>query len=311
MGKRLTIMVVPDRTSRIRRFRVSRAILWTLTTFLLLVVGAVTALSLYCYHVLDKRNENEHLKRDNVNLRGELLFIHQKVAGVQAILDRIQRFDTKLRTITRLNDPKRHLAVGPFDVRKPAGVDVGEPGVIDPVVLAIGERPQMAIELLGKRLDQLVAEAERREGSIRQLEIYLRGQKVRLASTPSIWPSRGWLTSTFGTRVDPYTGKRTMHSGIDIANQEGVPIAAPARGLVTFAGNSGGFGSVIVLDHGYGIRTRYAHLSEMAVRVGDRVDRGDRIGRIGNSGRSTGPHLHYEVEINGVCENPMNYILED
>jgi len=187
----------------------------------------------------------------------------------------------------------------------------GEPGVIDPVVMAISERPQMAIGLLGRRLDELIAEAERREGSIRQLETFLRGQKVRLASTPSIWPARGWLTSSFGTRIDPYTGKSTMHRGIDIANQEGVPVMAPARGVVTFAGNSGGFGNVIVIDHGYGMRTRFGHLSEIAISVGDRVDRGDRIGRIGNTGRSTGPHLHYEVEINGVAENPMNYILED
>ena len=132
-----------------------------------------------------------------------------------------------------------------------------------------------------------------------------------MASTPSVWPTRGWLTSGFGSRHDPYTGKRTMHSGIDSANQKGVAVMSPARGTVTFAGSSGGFGKVIVLDHGFGMRTRFGHLSEISVRVGERVKRGDQIGKLGNTGLSTGPHLHYEVEVNGVCENPMNYILED
>jgi murein DD-endopeptidase MepM/ murein hydrolase activator NlpD len=213
--------------------------------------------------------------------------------------------------ITQLSDPKRHLALGPFDARGSASGTIEGAEGVDPLVRAIGENPQMAIGLLGQRLDELVSEAEKREGSIRQLETFLRGQKARLASTPSIWPSRGWVTSGFGTRVDPYTGKRTMHRGVDIANQPGVPVIAPARGVVTFRGTSGGFGKVIVLDHGYGIRSRYGHLEEYKVQLGDHLDRGDIVGTIGNTGRSTGPHLHYEVEVNGIAENPKNYILED
>lgn len=304
-------MIVPDSTSRVRRFRISRYSIVALFSFLFVLFATVALVSVYYYHIRMELVEGENLKKENVRLRNELVFIHEKVVSAQAIIDRVQRFDTKLRTITQLHDPKRHLGLGPFDIQKPTEIDGSEPGVIDPVILEIAEKPQLAIGLLGKRLDELTAEAQRREGSIRQLETYLRGQKVRLASTPSVWPSRGWLTSTFGMRIDPYTGKSTMHRGIDIANQEGVPIIAPASGVATFAGNSGGYGKVVVIDHGYGIRTRYAHLSEIALSIGDRVDRGDRIGRLGNSGRSTGPHLHYEIEVNGVNENPMNYILED
>lgn len=308
-------MVVPDGATHVRRYRFSsgsiKFAIWTLSVFLLLVLSGTVIGSLYLHHNYKKLQENQVLKQHNVQLRNELLMVHQKMAGAQAILDRVQRFDTKLRTITKLHDPGRHLALGPFDVQKPVEITAGQESVMDPVVLAISVQPQKAIGILGKRLDELISEAERREGSVRQLETYLRGQQVRLASTPSIWPTRGWLTSGFGVRKDPYTGKQTMHMGIDIANQEGVPVVATARGVVTFAGKSGGYGNVIVIDHGYGIRTRFGHLSEIAVGVGDHIDRGDRIGRIGNTGRSTGPHLHYEVEINGVAENPMNYILED
>jgi murein DD-endopeptidase MepM/ murein hydrolase activator NlpD len=309
MSNKLTIMIVPDSTSKVRRFRVARATLWAVVSVLALSVGAIVASSLYYCSVIDQLAENSRIKKENLALKNKLIFVHKKVASAQVILDRIQRFTTKLKTITNLNDSKRHLALGPFDTGN-TQVEIEELGVVDPVVLAISERPQMAIGLLGNRLDELTAEARQREGSIRQLETFLRGQKSRLASTPSIHPTRGWVTSRFGMRRDPYTGKQTMHRGLDIANQVGVAVVSPARGVITFAGLSGGFGNVIVIDHGYGIRTRYAHLSEIGVRTGIRVNRGDRIGSIGNSGRSTGPHLHYEVEVNGVCENPSNYILD-
>ena len=241
-----------------------------------------------------------------------MVALHEKVASIQTVIDRVQRFDTKVREITQLHDPKRHLlALGPIEEKNTFDGYSGGPEEVDPLVRAIGDNPQMAISLMAERLKELATEAEKREGSILQLEAYLRGQKARLATTPSIWPARGWVTSGFGTRTDPMTRKRTMHRGLDIANQPGVPVVSPARGVVTFSGTSGGFGKVIVIDHGYGIRTRYAHLGEIKIKVGDHSNRGDIIGTVGNTGRSTGPHLHYEVEVNGVCENPMNYILDD
>ncbi len=311
MSKRFTVMIVPDRTSTVRRFRVAKSALWIVAGFFFLLFAAVGLAAWHYTRIIHQIGENEELRQKNVALRDELLVLHEKVTSVQSILDRVQRFDTKLRAITHLQDPRRHLAMGPVDSTRSDGAAGVDPGVIDPLILSIGEQPHVAIGLLGQRLDGLVAEAERREGSIRELETYLREQRARLSSTPSIWPARGWVTSGFGMRQDPYTGKSTMHHGIDISNQPGVPVLAPAAGAVTFAGVSGGYGKVIVVDHGFGIRTRFAHLEEIVVAVGDRVDRGDKIGAIGNSGRSTGPHLHYEVELNGVSENPMNYILEE
>jgi len=311
MGKRYTVMVVPDRSSRVRRMRVSKRTLWGVTGFLFLLAAAILISALHYFSIVDQVRENSHLRQQNLELRNKLVNLHNKVASVQSILDRVQRFDTKLRAITQLSDPKRHLALGPYASRTTGESVFDSDGTVDPLVQAIGENPHLAVRLIGDRLDEVASEVEKREGSIRELETYLRGQKSRLASTPSIWPARGWVTSGFGTRVDPYTGKRVMHRGLDIANQPGMPVVAPARGVVVFNGISGGFGKVIVLDHGYGVRTRFGHLEEAKVNIGDHVDRGDIIGNIGNTGRSTGPHLHYEVEVNGVCENPRNYILDD
>jgi murein DD-endopeptidase MepM/ murein hydrolase activator NlpD len=132
-----------------------------------------------------------------------------------------------------------------------------------------------------------------------------------LASVPATWPARGWVTSDFGQRLDPYTAERLMHTGLDIAAEHGKPVYAPSDGTVVFAGPEGTYGNVMVIDHGYGIKSRYGHLAKILVKPGDRVKRGQEIAAIGNTGRSTGPHLHYEVRVNGLPQNPRKFILED
>jgi murein DD-endopeptidase MepM/ murein hydrolase activator NlpD len=130
-----------------------------------------------------------------------------------------------------------------------------------------------------------------------------------VSSTPSIWPTKGWLSSGFGYRISPFTGLREFHKGLDISNREGTKVIATADGVVTFAGKNGLFGDMIKIDHGHGIMTRYGHLEKMLIKRGDVVKRGDVIGLMGNTGRSTGPHLHYEVFLNGLPVNPKKYIL--
>jgi murein DD-endopeptidase MepM/ murein hydrolase activator NlpD len=163
---------------------------------------------------------------------------------------------------------------------------------------------------LGDRIDSLVGEAEKNERSLAELQRYFEDQKSLLASTPSIWPARGWVTSDFGARLDPNTAKRVKHNRMDITNPHGAPVIAPADGVVVFAGVEGAYGKVVVLDHGFGLKTRYGHLSEFHVERGERISRGQEIGAIGNTGRSTGPHLHYEVRVNGISQNPRKFILE-
>jgi murein DD-endopeptidase MepM/ murein hydrolase activator NlpD len=127
-------------------------------------------------------------------------------------------------------------------------------------------------------------------------------------ATPSIWPVAGWLTSTFGNRRDPFTGGSDFHPGLDISANRGDQILAPAIGTVSHAGWNGSYGNMVVIDHGYGILTKYGHLSSFAVMNGQQVNRGDVIGFVGSTGRSTSPHLHYEIWVNGKLTNPMRLL---
>jgi murein DD-endopeptidase MepM/ murein hydrolase activator NlpD len=131
---------------------------------------------------------------------------------------------------------------------------------------------------------------------------------VRANSSPNIWPVEGLVTGSFGERIDPFNGEGAFHNGVDISSAYGHAVMAPADGVVEFADFFGGYGRAVVLLHGRGISTRYGHLSGFAVAPGQRVHRGDIIGYIGLSGRSTGPHLHYEVRINDIPVNPHKYL---
>jgi murein DD-endopeptidase MepM/ murein hydrolase activator NlpD len=131
---------------------------------------------------------------------------------------------------------------------------------------------------------------------------------ARANSAPNLWPVEGRVTGSFGERLDPFNGEGAFHSGVDISTSYGCAIVAPADGVVTFADFMGGYGKAVMIDHGHAISTRYGHLSGFAVTAGQQVHRGDTIGYVGMSGRSTGPHLHYEVRINDTPVNPYKYL---
>jgi murein DD-endopeptidase MepM/ murein hydrolase activator NlpD len=152
--------------------------------------------------------------------------------------------------------------------------------------------------------------ANARELSLLELVEQLQDKHRHLASSPAIWPTKGWLTSRFGSRISPFTGRRQFHSGIDVAGRRGTDVVASARGVVKFAGKRGPLGNVVIIDHGYGVRTHYGHSDELFVKRGEEVERGQRIASLGNTGRSTGPHLHYSVEVAGKAVNPLNYIFD-
>ncbi|MBN2368859.1 MAG: M23 family metallopeptidase [Vicinamibacteria bacterium] len=159
-----------------------------------------------------------------------------------------------------------------------------------------------------QELDRTAADIE---GRSQQLHEYYADRKMMLASTPSVWPVRGYLSSNFGNRIDPFTGQRDFHPGIDVSTPVGTKVVAPADGIVVKCSHAGGYGNVLIINHGYGIITRYGHLDGFNVRVGQRVRRGDVIGFVGNTGRSTAPHLHYEVWVHDQAQNPIHYILDE
>jgi murein DD-endopeptidase MepM/ murein hydrolase activator NlpD len=295
-----SIIVVSDHSQAVRKFRLPREWLkkGAIGGGALVVISLLTLV--HYFTLLGASSENKVLKEENAQLRSQILLVQEKVAHISATLDRVERFDAKLRTaVTQLQDPERNLAIGPVGQDDPTTV----PG---PVPAA-----QENLAALPGRLRSLETEASRQEASLRELQEYFDDQKSLLASTPSIWPARGWVTSDFGLRLDPYSAAREMHGGMDIASQHGQAVVAPSDGTVVFNGTEGGYGKVLVIDHGYGVKTRYGHLSEVFVQLGERVKRGKKVAAVGDTGRSTGPHLHYEVRVNGVPQNPRKFILEE
>lgn len=148
------------------------------------------------------------------------------------------------------------------------------------------------------------------EVKVNDLDQYLLDRESFLRSTPTLLPARGWITSYYGPRVSHYSHRVKMHEGLDVGAPIGTEIVAPADGIIKIAGKNPGFGYYIEIDHGYGVETLYAHNSKLHVRKGQRVTRGQLIARVGNSGLSTGPHLHYEVRVNGTPVDPLYYILD-
>jgi murein DD-endopeptidase MepM/ murein hydrolase activator NlpD len=147
------------------------------------------------------------------------------------------------------------------------------------------------------------------ERQLSRVESRLLKQEQMLAGTPTLAPALGLITDGYGMRPDPFTGRRAFHRGLDISGRRGTPIRAPADGIVVSAGRNGGLGKTVRVSHGFGYTTIYGHLDKMTVEPGDEIRRGDEIGTLGNSGRSTGPHLHYEVHVDGKSVNPLYYIL--
>lgn len=193
-------------------------------------------------------------------------------------------------------------------------------------MLAAREQPRTT--LLIPRLGASEAEAATMERGVRQEITWLLNEiwhqesatqklmdeaekrKDRWNATPSIWPVRGWVTSGFGPRLSPFTGRPALHDGLDIGAAQRTPVRAPAYGRVTAIGYHAKLGHIVRLDHGYGIETLYGHMAKHLVKRGQRIKRGDVIGLVGSSGLSTGPHLHYMIKVKGRAVNPRQYILE-
>ena len=294
-------MILPDETTRVRKYRVPRTMVRGLLVILAVVVLGLGYLITDYYGVKKMVAELDRLRLEARQQQQQLVTFAKSFDDLQGEMTRLRQFDLKLRVMADLDGvvyPEQIMGIG------------GEnPEPFNPLEGELSFQDQTIISSMNRSLDRLKTDVNIQERSFQELVEYLEDQKSLLASTPSIWPVKGWLTSTFGYRSSPFTGRREMHKGLDIATRSGTPIIAPADGLVVFAGREGGFGNMVILDHGYGITTRYGHSSSIDAKLGQKIKRGDVIARIGSTGRSTGPHVHYEVAVNGVSVNPSRYIL--
>lgn len=249
--------------------------------------------------------EFSSLKKENAEQKAVLQDFASKISGLESQLARLNLFDKKIRIIANIEkDPKP--AGGAEQV---LGMG-GDSSVDESAFPSAGSRVDELVEKMRSDLLNLEYQAAEQEESFVDLNDHLVKKSVMLASTPSIWPAKGWVTSRFGSRISPFTGAPQHHAGMDIANSTGTPVIASADGIVVKVAKEANLGRVVVVSHGYGIKTTYGHLAETAVAVGQRVKRGAKIGAIGSTGRSTGPHLHYAVSLNGINVNPEKYILD-
>ena len=286
--QRHTVIFVPDARARLRKWQVSNVQLALAGGALLLLALAASWLAWSHFNTSVNPAEMSRLRHENARLRQVNQSFESSIESLQSKL-------------TASEDRTRQLAIMAGLESLGAGADVGVGGGTPLDGAAAAALP--ALSSLGVRAGQMAARLDAIEAKL--------GERVRwMSSTPTIAPVRGILTSGFGTRSDPMTHGPGLHQGIDIAATAGQPVVAAADGLVLLAAATAGYGEAVYLSHGFGLSTRYGHLSEIAVRAGQRVHRGDLIGRVGSTGRSTGSHLHYEVRLDGSPVNPLAYILD-
>jgi murein DD-endopeptidase MepM/ murein hydrolase activator NlpD len=301
-----TVLVLPDAGSRIRKFHIAKPLLSTLAVtaglvfvaFLFLVYQTVS----HTGHMLELR-QLRTISNEQTNLL-------QHFERLENQMGRLREFDVRLRTAAGLD--VRSLENSLVGI---GGADTLSSRALMTAALAHqgpseGSFTKVNIDDLGNELDRLSREMNDRNKSFQGLLGALEAKRSLLASAPTIWPVKGWLTAGFGQRRSPFTGRREMHEGVDISNSVGTQIIAPAEGVVTYTGPLGAFGNVVSINHGNKIATFYAHLQQGKVAQGQRVRRGDVIGLVGATGRATGPHLHYEIQVNEVSVDPTEYVID-
>jgi murein DD-endopeptidase MepM/ murein hydrolase activator NlpD len=285
-----TIIIVPHSQARFIKLAFStRSLVAVGAGLAVAVVLSIVAIG-YSGNAVSRRADVERLEAENRELAEVNQELARTITEVQARLDDFEERTARLALAAGMpGDPMAGVGAMEADGR------VGSGGPYD----RLSEGPE-ALQLQGRWIEQQLELVDQKLAKTGDL----------LASTPTIAPAVGVLTDGFGTRNDPITGRRAFHRGLDISARRGTPVLAPADGIVVFAGRNGGLGKTLKISHGFGFTTVYGHLHEIDVDLGAEVHRGDLIGSVGNSGRSTGSHLHYEVHEDGKAKDPLFYILD-
>ena len=298
MSRRYTIVVADRRTGVVRRFTVG---LWpsvaagTFVMALPVLVGTGAALKARG-DVAALYAAAAGLELENASYKAATEALSGQIQGLQAAINELGA--------SAALDPSLASAMD----RLPAVVKNRAMGGATAAQSAVGSLPALqSPENSFGLLREILQGIENRLTTVRS---DVDRRNALAAATPSIWPAHGWLSSIVGSRRDPITGDADYHQGLDISADQGSAVYATADGVVIFASREGAYGNLVTIDHGYGLETRYGHLSRYDVKYGAKVKRGEIIGRVGSTGRATGPHLHYEVRVNGRLLNPLQLLLQ-
>jgi murein DD-endopeptidase MepM/ murein hydrolase activator NlpD len=293
-----TIIILPGPNSRVRKYSFSKTLLRN-AGLAVLSVGFVSMLMFGEYfHMKGLVWELDRLRTETATQGEQIRSFAGSLVDMKGQMAHIKELSDKLKGVAGLGAKNQQkLGIG------------GAPEVSSTSLDEFGRKShQEILNQMNDELQNLKVDAAEQETSITKLTQYFEHKNSILACTPTIWPVRGLITSDFGYRQSPIYGTRQFHSGLDIANAIGTPIAAAANGTVMEAGYTPGYGLCVKIQHGYGIVSLYGHMSRIKVHAGQRVKKGEILGALGNTGSSTGPHLHYEVWVNGVPSNPKRYI---
>jgi hypothetical protein len=293
---KITVMIVPRSNGELRQFSIPLKILWTVGVFsAFLILLNIFLLADYFDERVDRARLSKLIQQNRI-LAEQFTGMKESIIDLQADYDLLVAKEEAIRTIFDLPeiDPEaRMLGVG---------------GPHDPIIDSATAATVAAMAVTSD-VDALLRLSKFERERYKEVYELVKGKRDLLDHSPSIMPTRGYFSSGFGYRNDPFTGQRHFHAGLDIAGRTGTPVYATADGKVVTIRVNGGLGKMITVDHGYGFKTRYGHLNRYRVKVGQKVKRGDLIGDMGSTGYSTGPHLHYEVIKNGKHVNPYKYII--
>lgn len=311
MAHRFSFIILGSFGSRMKQFHFALTRGQLLCWALILAVGAaglsyalVDYVRLHGIDAKSRRIERALAEQTDqvTHQRKQIQAFAKEINALKDRLVQLDQFEKQVRTIASI-DPDNASENGLF------GIGGSTPEDID-ANIELDKKHTRMIRQMHRQMNQLETASDNKKKSFTSLLTALERQKNLLSHTPAIRPAEGYLSSRFGYRVSPFSEKREFHRGIDIANRVGTPVKATADGVVSFCGSKGSWGNVVVIDNGYGVTTRFAHLQKTLVARGDHVKRGDVIAHMGNTGRSTGSHLHYEVHLNGVPVNPEKYLMD-
>jgi murein DD-endopeptidase MepM/ murein hydrolase activator NlpD len=298
MPDHFTLMIIPSRKSGVKKISVSKVVIRNI------LIASLVAILVTLYVVYDYAS----IKRDRAELARLRAQTKEQSQQFRDLAIKIDKFSNRMEELRQFDKKIRILSEDQTRRDKKLPLGIGGSDKETRVKELLDQDQQKLITGIRENIAKLNEDARDREKSFNELLIFLREQKSILAATPSIWPVKGWVTSEFGVRESPFRSGAEFHKGLDISTRFGKEIVAPADGLVIVSGYDQQEGNYIKIDHGRGLATGFAHLSRMAVRQGMRVKRGDIIGYVGDTGRSTGSHLHYSVLVNNVPVNPRKYL---